>query len=338
MRKFKFYAFMVSLFLWGLYIWGSQVVLIPGLINPDEIKIDENQIYFIDGISIHIYSLNDFRFKKKFGKEGEGPQEFLKHPQTALTVDVSTDYITVNCMSRVSYFTKDGNFKKAVKTLWPQGGYIPFGNNFVGWRRVREENNTYATINIFDAGFKNPRELSRRKTSSLGGEIHLLRGPRTVRTCWDRVFIAHKKDFIIDVFDKNGNKLYSIEKEYKKLKISGTHKEGIIDYFRKDPRFRAIFERFQKRLRFPPYFPAIRDFNTDNGKLYVRTYKKSQGKTDFFILSLEGKLLRTVFLPIVEKDGKESYPYIIKNKNVYQLVENSDEEWELHIHSIKIKE
>jgi hypothetical protein len=311
---------------------GAQIVPVPGLINPDEIKIDDRQIYFVDGITIHIYSLKDFKFIKKFGKEGEGPQEFLKHPQIALTVDVSTDSITVNGMARLSYFTKDGDFEKAVKTPWQHGRFIPFGDFFVGWNTLRMEKDTYNTLNIVDANFENPKELSRRKSPPLGGTIRLLKDPSIFRVYQNRLFVANKKDFIIDVFNKNGKMLYSIVREYEKRKVSDTDKEGIMDYFRKDPRFRAVFERFKNRLRFPEYFPAIRDFYIDRGKLYVRTYKKSQGKTEFFLLSLEGKRLKTVFLPIVEKDGKESYPYIIKNGKVYQLVENSDEEWELHIH------
>ncbi|MCP5109049.1 MAG: hypothetical protein GY950_37050 [bacterium] len=331
MRKFKCYVLCVSLCLLAVSIWGGQVVPIPGLINPDEIKIDEKQIYFIDGTSIHIYSLADFKFKKKFGKKGEGPQEFLRHPQLALAVGVSTPNITVTGMSRVSYFTKDGNFIKAVKTSYQHGRFIPFGDGFVGWGTVQEENTAYGTLNIYNADFKVSGELTRWERQPPRGEIHLLNDPRMFRVSGGRVFAALDKDFIIHVFNRDGKKPYTIEKEYEKLKVTDAHKEAIMDYFRKDPRFRALFERFKKRLRFPEYFPVIRDLGLDNETLVVRTYKKSGGNTEFFLLDLEGKLLKTVFLPIEEKDGKESYPYVVKNGKVYQLVENDGEEWDLHV-------
>ncbi len=338
MKLFKWYTTVILVLLVCTSMWGEQIVPVPGLINPDEIKIDNGQIYFTDGVNIHIYSLADFKFIKKFGKQGEGPQEFLKHPQIALAVDVSTDSITVNGMARLSYFTKAGEFKKAVKTPWQHGRFIPFGDSFVGWRALRMENVTYGTLNILDSNFEDPIELFRRKNPPQGGEIHLLRDPRIRRVYKDRLFTAVKKDFVIDVYNGKGKMVSSIVREYEKRKVTDADKEGIMDYFRKDPRFRAVFERFKKRLRFPAYFPAIRDFCVDGGKLYVRTYKKSKGKTEFFVLNLEGKLLKTVFLPIVEKDGKESYPYTVKNETVYQLIENPDEEWELHIYPIAARE
>lgn len=335
MKLLKCYAVAILFLLVCTTMWGTQIVPVPGLINPGVIKIDDGQIYFVDGISIHIYSLKDFKFIKKFGKEGEGPQEFLKHTQIPLIVDVNTDSITVNGMARLSYFTKAGEFQKAVKTPWQHGRFIPFGDSFVGWNSLGVENVTFSTLNILDSNFTNPKEISRREMPPQGGEIHLLRDPSIFRVNGNRLFVANQKEFVIDVFNEKGKMVYSIAREYEKRKVSDTDKEGIMDYFRKDPRFRAIFERFKNRLRFPGYFPAIRDFCVDNGTLYVRTYKKTRGKTEFFILNLEGKLLKTVFLPIVEKDGKESYPYTIKNEKVYQLIENSDEEWELHILPIK---
>jgi hypothetical protein len=334
MKKRIHFLLLILFCLWGTSLTGAGVIPIPDLINPDEIKMDDTQIYFIDGVNIHIYSLKDVSFKKKFGKAGEGPREFLKHPQTALTVDVSASDIAVTGMTRVSFFTKNGMFKKALKTPWQNGGFLPFGDKFVGWRRVQEENATYSSLNILDAGLKNPKELSRWKTPSIQGEIHLLKAPRIIRVQGNRLFVAVKTDFIIDVFDKKGTKIYSIDHEYKKLEVTDADKDGVMDYFRKDPRFRAIFERFKRRLRFPDYFPAIRNFFADKGKLYVRTYKKLQDKSEFLIMDQEGKPLKTVFLPISEKDGKESYPYIIKNDTVYQLIENTDEEWELHIHPV----
>lgn len=313
---------------------GVQIVPVPDLVNPDEIKIDDRQIYFVDGTTIHIYSLGDFRLVKKFGKAGEGPQEFLKHPQAPLTVDVNTDFITVNGMARLSFFTKEGDFIKAAKTPWQHGRFTPFGNSFVCWNTLREEKVTVSTLNIVDSNFLNPLVLSRRESPPVRGAIHLLRAPSIFRVHGDRLFVANQKDFVIEVFNETGQKVYSIIREYEKRKVTERDREGIMDYFRKDPRFREVFERFKKRLRFPDYFPSIRDFYVDNSKLYVRTYKKSGDKTEFFILNLEGKLIKKMVLPIVEKDGKESYPYVIKKEKLYQLIENADEEWQLHIHPI----
>jgi hypothetical protein len=76
------FLLLVLLCLSGTFPGGAGIITAPDLINPDEIKMDDTQIYFVDGVSIYIYSLNDLSFKKKFAKEGEEPRVFLKHPRT----------------------------------------------------------------------------------------------------------------------------------------------------------------------------------------------------------------------------------------------------------------
>jgi uncharacterized protein YlbG (UPF0298 family) len=67
--------------------------------------------------TVFIYSLKDFKLVKKFGKAGEGPREFRILPQLPLNIDARTDQIIVNSFGKVSYFTKQGEFIKEVKTL-----------------------------------------------------------------------------------------------------------------------------------------------------------------------------------------------------------------------------
>ena len=54
--------------------------------RPAFIEIDDTQFYIAEGAFIHIYSLKDYSFQKKFGGRGEGPGEFKNsikmHPVT----------------------------------------------------------------------------------------------------------------------------------------------------------------------------------------------------------------------------------------------------------------
>lgn len=58
-----------------------------------------------------------------------------------------------------------------------------------------------------------------------------------------------------------------------------------------------------------------------------------------FIYSEEGKLLKTVFVPLVETDMLLPHVYnyyTIKQEKLYRLVENVDtEEWNLYISAIE---
>jgi hypothetical protein len=68
----------------------------------------------------------------------------------------------------------------------------------------------------------------------------------------------------------------------------------------------------------------------------VQTFKKKQGSTEFLIFDLDGKYLKTTFLPLVYQDILTPYLYAIDGGRLYQLAENEDEEWELRISGINL--
>lgn len=61
---------------------------------------------------------------------------------------------------------------------------------------------------------------------------------------------------------------------------------------------------------------------------------KEAGKSEVQIFDLKGTLLEKSMIPIKEKNAKRFFPYDIKKGMLYQLVENEDEEWELHVTKI----
>jgi hypothetical protein len=165
----------------------------------------------------------------------------------------------------------------------------------------------------------------------------------------DKIFFKRGKHFIIDVFDPSGKMLYTIHQEYEKIKISDADKKRYHDYFKTVHPWKRFYESLiKKEIYFPDFFPAIQLFIVADEKIYVLTYKKENEKSEFVILDLEGKLLKKVFLPFNQSDERFHYSltkfashysphatFTIKNGNLYQLMENEDEEtWELHISEI----
>ena len=59
--------------------FAAKITTFPDLLKPGRLLVDGKQIFITEGITIRIYSLEDFSLQKKFGKMGEGPREFLKH-------------------------------------------------------------------------------------------------------------------------------------------------------------------------------------------------------------------------------------------------------------------
>jgi hypothetical protein len=88
--------------------------------------------------------------------------------------------------------------------------------------------------------------------------------------------------------------------------------------------------------------PAIRNIFDDDKKLYVRTYREIDGKSEFYIFSTEGRLLRKIFFAIAKNNAKfafpymrDSAPYTFNKGKLYQLIENEEtEKFELHVTSI----
>jgi hypothetical protein len=52
-------------------------------------------------------------------------------------------------------------------------------------------------------------------------------------------------------------------------------------------------------------------------------------------MDMQGKLVKKIFLPVSFMNVLDIYPYTVAGRKLYQLIENEDEEWELHIVSFR---
>ena len=151
----------------------------------------------------------------------------------------------------------------------------------------------------------------------------------------NKVYIASGKDFAVHVSDITGKTLFSITQEYKRIAFTREHAKQFLEAYRKNPVTKEFYESFKNIAQFPDYFPAIDDFFVADGKVYVQTHKVIDNKSEFFIFDENGKFLKTLFLPVVDKDFMTPAIFDIRNGKLYNLVENEDtEESELHISEI----
>ncbi len=322
------------LLLFASLVLRGKVVPLPDLVKPRHIAVDEHQIYIIEGSTVSIYSLNDFKLKKKFGKEGEGPQEFKRR---IFQVNIQPDYIFLTSAGKVLYFTKDGKFIKELRTISPDMRLTPFGKEFVGGRILPENNTLYFSMGIYDADLKKIKDVYKQEWEvQMGGKgTKVFAHPLPYYTDEDSLFIVKGKDLVIDVLDKAGEKRYSITYDYKRIKVTADDKKRVLYYLETDPETKPYFEMI-KPIIFPDYFPAIRNYYIADKKIYVITYKQENDKTECFIFDMKGTFLKQVFLPYVYINPIDEYPAAIKNGTLYQLIENEEtEEWELHINGIK---
>lgn len=333
-------VFMIVLFAAALGA-ETKVIPLPDLLNVEQrVYHDQTRMYVTHGTSVYIYSLKDFKLIKKFGKQGEGPTEFMLNAQRGtgtLFLSVHSEDITVNSFGKITWFTKDGIFKKAsmIQSIF-LGEVQPFGNNLIGIKSKFGQE-SWMILCLYDHKFNELKEIVKVPHPFRPGKgLHLLKdNPRTI-VYENKLFAAWDKDFIIRVFDTDTNELYTIKRDEKKRKITDDFKKKVIDYIKTAPETKNAFE-FLKPITFPEYTPAIAGMTVSDNRLYVITFIEDENENgECLIMDLKGKLLKRLFLPLKKSTPLLSYPYFIHEGSIHQIVENEEEEqWELHITAIK---
>lgn len=343
--------FVIVMLIYASVVYAGEVVPLPVLTNPDSIAVDDRHIYITEFPVIYIYSLKDYTLKTKFGRRGEGPSEFLKFAQ----LYVRPDGLVVGDRNRVLYFDRGGTYLKEIKARsMAHWGVMPLGNGFIGRSKAREGKVEYDTVVGFGPGLEKGKEIYRSRffyTEWKGGKkcnaidvtgIHF-------QSYGNRIFIKGGTGFTIHVFGEGGDKLYSINREYEKVGVTESDKKRYREYFRLTRPWKGLYEeRLKNEIYFPDFFPAIRSFLVADEKIYVSTYKRVDGKSQFIVLNLKGEFIEEILIPFDAGDQwffhtlmksvvrRVSNPtFTIGGGTFYQLIENSEsEEWELHIHKL----
>lgn len=331
------------------FLCGEKVVEMPELSKPDSIHVDKDNIYITEFPNIYIYSKSDFTLKKKFGRKGEGPGEFLKYT----LLYIRPGHLLVSDRNKVSYFSKEGKYIKEIKAQsLANWGVMPLGDKFVGKSRRTENKISYDRAVLYSPDFKKEKEIYRYRFF-----YTLLKGRKRCNavevrgiqfhTFAEKVFIQGEEGFTIDVLDMDGNRLYTINRDYEKVKITGADKKRYRDYFQTTIPWKRLYDTYIKReMFFPEYFPAIQQFLVVDNKIYVLTYKKLAGKAEFIVLDLKGEFTKKLYLPFDNSAERFHYSlyenvvrrvlnagFTIKDGKLYCLLDNPDSEtWELHIH------
>jgi hypothetical protein len=305
--------------------FAEKIAALTELMNPDTIVVDDQLMYIKEESTVFIYSMADYKLKKKFGKEGEGPQEF-KYLQEIIPYP---DKLQLNSMNKVSFYKKDGTFINEVKII---NGYqfYPLKNGYVGRGTASDHGVAYITVNLFDSDFKIVKEIARMMSlGQTSGKIQMLKPKLFHQTYDNRIFVVSKEGLVIDVLDSNGSFLYSVsKKDYKKCKFTAADEEFIRQTFMR--RNRDHYESIKTRLEFPGYFPEIREMLVTDGKIYVITFKRKDDRSEFLVFDVKGKFLKTFMLPLGYRDFFTTYPIAIVKGKMFQLIENDAEQWELH--------
>jgi hypothetical protein len=314
---------------------AKKIATLPDLLKPNTMVIEEDKMYISQETSVFIYSLVDFKLIKKFGKAGEGPQEFLRF----VRITPHKDQLILNSMGKISIYTRDGKYVKEIKTAGGFSiGYLPLGNHYVGMGFSLDEDTRFQSINLYDSGLKKIKTLIKKKSDSQPnkGVIKILHSTLTYLTFEDKLYLVDGSDFEVKVYDNNAKELFTIKRDYEKVKFGEKDKERIFDEIKSDPRQKQYFDVIKKMAVFPDYYPAIISLFERDNLIYLMTFKRKDNTYEFFIYDANGNFVKQVFIPFVFQSAMRPYPFSIKDNKLYQLIENEDtEEWELHQSDIK---
>ncbi len=316
----------------------TKIIPLPDLQKPETVLVDQTQMYMTEGVFIYIYSLKDFKLIKKIGKKGEGPQEFISNPQYgSLVINVKTGDIFAESVGKVSWFAKDGTFKKEQRLPNPLVLFLqPFGKNFVGMGFEPEGQKTMMKLNLYDDKFSKVKEIHKIEHYYQQGKgTTMLQNPPFSAIYDNKLFVAWQNDIIIDVLDAEANKLYTIKHDIDRRPVTEKDKEKIIEFLKTNPATKDYFE-FLKPYNFPSNFPALQNLFVTGDKIYLVTFKDEGKQTEVLILDLKGKLLKRVLITLIMDTPIVPYPYTIHEGILYQTAEDPDEEgWNLHVTEIK---
>lgn len=324
------------------------------VMKPGMIAIEGNELYVVDGPTFYVYSLKDLKLLRKFGKKGEGPGELTVFPFMPNKITVLKDRVFVTGLGKAISFSRDGKFLREFRTRQQVFQLIPVGKNFVAKEMVRRTQPAYGAITLYNSKMEKLKELYRQSWVTQGTlpklTVDMLMDFTSIAVADDKIYIEKSPEgFLIDVYDSNGNKLYRIDKKYKKRKVTAEDKVNLEQEMAEDPStkndVRALGGWKEARKMFnmvyTDYYPPIKDIEVADGKLYVRTYNWKGDKGEYLCMDLEGKLLKTVYLSRKLEEGilariAGGKLFTITGGKLYFLKENEEEEsWELHVEPMK---
>jgi len=334
----KIFSIAVMLLLSSLFLKADKILTFSELADPHKIIVDGDEIIIEEFPKIYLYSVKDFKLKHSFGKEGEGPGEFIKRSgYVRLNITVNKDLIFVESNGRLTFFSRKGEYIRQLNSA--ASGYLfkPLtSGKLIAHKNIIAAKTLHKTLNLFNAeNLKLEKQFYQIKHGTQPGKAIILFN-KALRTYIDDkyIYVVGGWDFIIDVFDLEGNPVRNIhKKDYEPLKISEEDKKETHAYFKIAL---SSYPRVKDRFKFPENFLVIRNIVFDNNLLYVTTYLRKDDGLECFVFNQNGEFLKKIILPLVQENIFREYPYDIYKGIIYQLVENdSGEGWDLHIRKIK---
>lgn len=318
---------------------AKKIAELPLLNRPSDLVLEASRIYIADCPQVHIYDLMQDKlvYLKSFGREGMGPGEFELNP-AHFNVYILPDSLFVYSRAKVAYFTRKGELIRELNSLSVARKLVPVQDYIFGRKLYMKGKIRTMGIVLFDSQLQPFKTLVEQEYVEQlnNSKITVYKSALSLVASRDKIFTATSDQFIINVYDPEGNRLHTIRMPDSELrvKITKNHKEGFRRYLKL---VASNYPSIRHRLVFATCFPAIRNggLSIDNsstpGILYAVTWKKRDQNTLVYQFNEEGNFMNKFWLPLEDQDPVHLFPYCIRGRKLYQLIENPETEtYELH--------
>ena len=248
------------------------------------------------------------------------------------------DRVLVFSVGKVSYFGKDGTLIREVK--------IPSGaqwvkqvnkNRYVGFKLKPESDEIYITYNLLDDRLHLLKELYKGRFILHKDRTRDLFELTFFAAQGGKIVYAHNDGrFAVDILGPEGQVQARIRRDDKEIPFRKADKEEMFAFYEHHPLYKESFQRIKKRIIIPNKFPAILNCKVADNKIYIITFRVKDRKNECFVYNLDGSLLKRTFIKLLgESPDKKDTPFSILNDQLFQLVENpDDEQWYLYVSDI----
>jgi hypothetical protein len=265
-----------------------------------------------------------------------------------LRLTIFPDRLVVGDFRKIQFFSPEGNYLGQVREpgMIQRLPFLPVGKNFVGFpMEIREDGSLAPPVGcIYDQEGKVLRKFYGEIPAGPppppppGGavpaqkqDVPMIQDYADYAVHEDKIFVADsRKGFYIAVFDENGDPIYEIRQELKKIKVPKDFKQSALN---KDEGSK-YWEGYNPVVR--EFFPAFFGFKIDGGRIYAITPDQKNGQYEVIVMDLKGKVLeRSHRFPLEPNyfapDALNLNYDVEENRFIWFVYNEAKEYFELHI-------
>lgn len=325
--------------------------------SASNIKCDENGYVYVCDYKAHNIKIfnSSGKFIKTIGREGQGPGEFTRPYDIAVTDERMIVWDMGN--RRLVSLSKDGDFIKSAPISiydgWPQMmRALPNGDIVIGSEKLslgQPEKPQDYFIDIYSPDLEKKKrvytqQIRRNKYVIKEGRAINIPIPFSPRIYWDvssagEIAVGYSKTYEIEIYGIDGEKITSFSHTYTAEKVTDEDKKKFfasIGSFSGGERKQGADDFIVQNTEFPKLKPAFQQIKVDSeGNILVMGYRKNRDEEAMYFdaFGIQGNFLGNVQ---ILSDMGFAYYSVIRNGTFW--LQKTDEEGLIKITKYRISE